>query len=99
MSSYNSNGQTVIEYDYADMAIYTTDGVVSLIEITGEEAATSAGLRPGMTLSEMESIYGTNYTVEGGIQYIYTNANVSLTVLVIDDEVIKIEVCDNALYN
>ena len=99
MSSYNANGQTVVEYDYTDMAIYTTDGIVSLIEITGENAATSSGLRPGMTLSEMESIYGTNYTVQGGIQYIYTDANVTLTVLVVDDEVLKIEICDNSLYN
>ena len=99
VESYTSaDGRAIVTYNYPGMEISTTDGVVSCIDISSEEASTSAGLRPGMTLSEMESIYGTGYSIHGDVQYVYTEGNVTLTVLVIDDEVLKIEICDNSRF-
>ncbi|MCR5121351.1 MAG: hypothetical protein K6B74_02910 [Ruminococcus sp.] len=95
----NANGRTVTEHYYGDVVVAETDGAISYIEISGDStASTSNGLQTGMTLSQMEAICGTNYYVEDNCQYTYYDGTVSLSVLVIDDEVIKIEVCDNGMY-
>lgn len=56
-------------YVYDSFSLYTyldgEDNILYLIELTGEQAATALGARTGMTHTEIEELYGTDFEEEG----------------------------------
>lgn len=78
-------GTTEMLYTYDNMMIYVRNGIVYKIEIQGEGAAqTAAGLKIGMSLGDMQSIYGTDYQFSGN-SYTYTQGDTTIEVMVFDD--------------
>ena len=70
------------QYDYNGFSVYTyPDGgkdIVSIIELNDDTVSTPKGAKIGMTLSEVESLYGTDHTSEGLTEVYYLDNGCSL---------------------
>lgn len=92
------DGRTLTEFHYNDITIKTANEAIVSYEINmGSTASTQAGLATGMTFSDMQYLYGTNYTVTDDMIYTYTDGNVRMTVMVLNNLVQQIIVSDTSI--
>ncbi len=88
------NGNDVKIYYYSGITVFTyiEDGreVIYEIEITSPSFSTTKGVTVGMTVAQVEALYGKNYSMGGGVMSYYDSASTYLYFIVSGDQIVSI---------
>jgi len=88
------------QYDYPGFSVYTyPDGgkdIISIIELNEDTVQTPKGAKVGMSFSEVEALYGTEYEVEGITNVYYLSNGCALSFAVENGVVVMIEYLYNS---